>query len=305
MPRRSRRSVSTRSRSASRRLTGCVSRTGARLAQPPHQLLGLADGQPLPDHGPEDVGLALDAEPAERPPVPLREAAVGDRGLDIRVEVEQAQRVGDGRARLADALGDALLGEPELVDELAVGEGLVDRVEVGALDVLDERDLELVAIRELADERRDALEAREPGGAHAALAGDELVAVERLGDEDRLQHAVLADARGELLEAGVVDVAPRLVRVRRDPGERDLDHGRGRLRALRDQRGEPAAERRRARSALTVMRRSPPACRSRDRSSSGRRDRIRRPHAPCPARPRARTSRASCRYASAPFDSGR
>ena len=39
--------------------------------------------------------------------------------------------------------------------------GLVDRVEVGALDVLDERDLELVAVRELADERRDALEARQ------------------------------------------------------------------------------------------------------------------------------------------------
>ena len=131
-------------------------------------------------------------------------------------------------ARLADALRDALLGEPELVDQLAVGERLVDRVEVRALDVLDERDLELVAVRELADERGDALEAREAGGAHAALAGDELVAVEGLGDEDRLEHAVLADARRELLERRVVDAAARLVRVRRDARERDLDDRRRR-----------------------------------------------------------------------------
>ena len=93
-----------------------------------------------------------------------------------------------------------LLGQPELVDQLAVRERLLDRVEVRALDVLDERDLELVAVRELADERGDVVEARQAGGPHAALAGDELVAVERLGDEHRLEHAVLADARGELLE---------------------------------------------------------------------------------------------------------
>ena len=81
--------------------------------------------------------------------------------------------------------------ERELVDELAVGARRLDRVEVLALEVLDERELELLAIGELADDRRDALQAGEPRGADAALAGDELVAVDRLGDEDRLDHAVL------------------------------------------------------------------------------------------------------------------
>ena len=141
-------------------------------------------------------------------------------------EVEQAERVRDGRARLADALGDVLLGEPELVDQLAVGQRLVDRVEVRALQVLDERDLELVAVGELADERRDPLEAGEAGRTHAPLAGDELVAVERLGHEDRLEHAVLADARRELLEHGVVEPVARLVRVRADARERHLDDRR-------------------------------------------------------------------------------
>ena len=89
-------------------------------------------------------------------------------------------------------VGDVVLGEPELVDQLAVGVGRLDRVEVRALEVLDERELELVAIGELADDGRDALEAGGLGGAQPALAGDELVAVDGLGDEDRLEHAVLA-----------------------------------------------------------------------------------------------------------------
>ena len=81
-------------------------------------------------------------------------------------------------------------------------------------------------------------------GPHAALAGDELVAVEGLGDEHRLEHAVLADACRELLEHRVVDPVARLVRVRRDARERHLHDRRRRGRALRDQRGQAAAERR-------------------------------------------------------------
>ena len=161
----------------------------------------------------------------------------------VGCEVEQAQRVRDRRARPADALRRSCSWvKPELVDELAIGERLLDRVEVRALEVLDERDLELVAVGELADDGRDPLEAgRDRGRADAALAGDELVAVERLGDEDRLEHAVLADARGELVEARLVDASARLVRVRPDPRERDLDGAGLTGGPLRDQRGEAAA----------------------------------------------------------------
>ena len=68
---------------------------------------------------------------------------------------------------------------------------LLDRVEVRALDVLDEGQLELIAIGELADDRRDPLEAGQLGGPDATFAGDELIAVEDLGHEDRLEHAVV------------------------------------------------------------------------------------------------------------------
>ena len=58
--------------------------------------------------------------------------------------------------------------------------GLLDRVEVGALEVLDERELELVPVGELADDGRDPLQPGHLRGAHASLAGDELVALEGL-----------------------------------------------------------------------------------------------------------------------------
>ena len=75
--------------------------------------------------------------------------------------------------------------------------GFLHRAEVRPLEVLHESQLELVTIGELADHRRDALEAGQLACPEAALTGDELVAVEGLGHEDRLQDAVLADARGE------------------------------------------------------------------------------------------------------------
>jgi hypothetical protein len=151
------------------------------------------------------------------------------------MEVKQTKRVRDGRARLADAFGDTFLGQTEFVDQLAIRKRLIDRIEIRSLDVLDERDLELVPVSQLPDERRDPLEAREARGPHAALSGDELIAVEGLGDEHRLQDAVLADARGQLLKAGVVHVPPRLVRVGGDPREGHVNDGRGTSGTLRDQ----------------------------------------------------------------------
>ena len=228
-----------------------------------------------------------------RPPIarpwPSRESAVGDRGLDTRREVEQAERVGDRRAGPPDARREAVLGEPEFVDELAVGIGRLDRVEILALEVLDERELELIAIGELAHERRDALEAGGLGRPQAPLAGDELVAVDRLGHEDRLEDAVLGDARRERREAVRIEALARLMRVGLDPRDRDLE-GPGLSGApLRDERGQAAPE------ALGALRsdRHEVATASAERTGSRHRGHL--GHA-------ARSSRAA--YASAPVESG-
>ena len=59
--------------------------------------------------------------------------------LDRRRELEEAQRVGDAGAALAHLRRHRLVGEPEVLDELLVRGGFLERVEVVAVQVLDER----------------------------------------------------------------------------------------------------------------------------------------------------------------------
>ena len=74
-------------------------------------------------------------------------------------QLEQTDAVRDGRLRLADAFGDLAEREPELVEQQRVGARLLDRRQILARDVLDEREQERVAVVGLADDRghsRDA-----------------------------------------------------------------------------------------------------------------------------------------------------
>ena len=100
--------------------------------------------------------------------------------------------------------GHLLLGQPELVDELPEGAGLVERVEVGALEVLDQRPGQL-GCSSASGRRAGMVAAGDLRGAQATLAGDEPIARRRLGHQDRLEHAVFGDARGERLELLLVD----------------------------------------------------------------------------------------------------
>ena len=112
-----RRSSSTRSSSGSLlRAAAAFPARRLRLAQPPHQLLGLPHGQLLPDDRIQHACLELGREAAERTPVPLGQPPVGDRRLDLRRELEQSKRVDDRRARPADAVRHVVLAEPEPVD---------------------------------------------------------------------------------------------------------------------------------------------------------------------------------------------
>ena len=181
-------------------------------------------------------------ETADRSTVALGQSPVGDRGLDPRREVEQAKCVRDRRAGPPDAGREAVLGEPEFVDELAIGIGRLDRVEILSLEVLDEGEFELIAIGELAHESRDAIETGGLGRPKAPLTGDELVAVDRLGHEDRLKDAVLGDARRERGKTVRIEPLARLMRIGLDPGGRDLERPWLSGAPLRDQRREAAAE---------------------------------------------------------------
>ena len=179
--------------------------------------------------GEELVGV-LDAD--ERAGVARRERPLAERRLHARRQLEEPERVGDRRPALPHLLGHLLLRQADLLHEALVAERHLDRVEVLALDVLDDGHLEHGLRVRLADVARDA---REPGAAgrpEPALARDQLVAaVPERPDRERLDDPELADRGGKLVERPLVEVLPRLVRVGADG--LDLEVG--------DAAGEPAA----------------------------------------------------------------
>ena len=100
-------------------------------------------------------------------------------------------------AGAADALADRLAGEPELVDEQGAGARLLDRVQVLAGHVLDQGQLERLAVLVRGDDGGDELEAGELGGAPPALPGDQLVGAARARtDQHRLDDAALTHRLG-------------------------------------------------------------------------------------------------------------
>ena len=70
------------------------------------------------------------------------ETALADHGAHRRRKLEQAQGVGHRAAILAHAQGERLLGVAVLGDHVLEGLGLLDGVQILALEVLHERHLE-------------------------------------------------------------------------------------------------------------------------------------------------------------------
>ncbi len=116
--------------------------------------------------------------------------------------------------------------EPELVDQSTEPMSRLDRVEILALEVLDERDLESGPVVQLSNDRGDALQPSGDGRPKSSLPRDEFVAVDRFGDEDRLEHAVLADACGQRGEFRGIEVPARLVRIGPNTVNADLRRAR-------------------------------------------------------------------------------
>ena len=156
---------------------GAVGRLGRRRRAPAPAAAGPA---PLPRCGPHSSTVRTD-QPSARglagqpllqravrcaeqgPGVTGRQLAVGQQVLHGRRQAEQAQRVGDRRAALADALGDVVVGELEVLDQLLVGRRLLQRGEVLAVEVLDQRLLDGAHVVGGADDGRHRRSARPDG----------------------------------------------------------------------------------------------------------------------------------------------
>ena len=130
-------------------------------------------------------------------------------------QLQQPQQVGRGAARAADGAGCRLVGQAEFLGQALDAARFLERVEVLALHVLDQRHRRRRLVGHVAHQHRHALEAGKAGGADAALAGDDLEAVGGAAidaaHEHRLHHALDLDALGQLVQAGFVHAGARLV----------------------------------------------------------------------------------------------
>ena len=137
---------------------------------------------------------------------------------------KQPEQVRDVAAALPQGLRERLLGMAEALHQLLVAARLLHRVQVGALDVLDDGDLQDLGVVEVAHDRGNLVQLRALRGPPPTLAGDDLVAVRvtrALPEDQGLDDPFLADRCGELVQGGVSESPPRLPRAWRDAVDAD------------------------------------------------------------------------------------
>ena len=138
-------------------------------------------------------------QPGDCACVAFADVALAQSRLDCRIGVEQPEGVGNGGTRFSYPARHFLLGKPELVHELAESRRLFERVQVGALHVLHERQRQLLALIGATDYDGHSLEARHLGRPQPPFAGNEHPTRRSATDQQWLEHAMLGNAGGKLL----------------------------------------------------------------------------------------------------------
>jgi hypothetical protein len=140
---------------------------------------------------------------------------------------------------------------PVLVYKRLITCGFFKRIEICSLNVLDDRKLKRLGIRDLQHDDRNVVQGRALSGTPTPLAGDDLEGVgpaARWSDNYWLNNASLSDRSGQLFELGLRKVASRIVRIGTDELDRQpplaaAPLGRGGLAPnVTHQRREPAPE---------------------------------------------------------------
>ncbi len=148
------------------------------------------------------------------------------------------------------ASASLLLRVVEFLDQLLIAGRFLDRIEIRALNVLDERELGDLLIAQIADDHRDVVQACALGGPPAPLAGDDLVTAAlaiRAGD-NRLHQALGTNGICEVGQLRFVEGLARVAAARmqlRDGQQALLAvHGQSLLGrwSFTDQRGKTATE---------------------------------------------------------------
>lgn len=118
--------------------------------------------------------------------MPGSDSTFFDEFLNRRLEPEQAQRVGDRGAVFSGAISHLFLRQMKFFREALKGARLLDRIEIFALEIFDQRHLQCHFLRNVAQDNRNACQSRALRRTPATLTGDELVAAPYFADDKRL-----------------------------------------------------------------------------------------------------------------------
>ena len=127
---------------------------------------------------------------------------------------------------LAQLFRCLLLAETVAADEPGNGGGLLEAVQVPALEVLDQGQHPGVLLVHLGHETGHLPQSGDAGGPHTALSRHQLIAASHTAHRQRLQDAVGPDAVGQLPQSGLVKAAAGLLGIGGQLGQGDvLDTG--------------------------------------------------------------------------------
>ena len=205
---------------AARRLAAGADRRVLVLAR--DQLLGLAHRQPLAGDQRRDLGLlppGVQAEQCAR--MTQRYGAIAHHAADGVGKGQQPEHVGDRRALPPHGVSNLQLRQPELRDEFLIPLGFFNRIEVGTLQVLDQREREDGLIIEFSHVNGNVLPSECLDGAESPFARDEFETCATRTYEQRLEQSTRPDAVLQLIQICRIELLARLKRIRRDCGNRD------------------------------------------------------------------------------------
>src|SRR5207247_3174936 len=113
----------------------------------------------------------------------------------------------------------------EFVRECVIALRLFYRIEVFALHVFDDRDLERIGVADIDRHDRHFVQPGDLRGAPASLTRDDLITILHAAyrtHHDRLDHAVLLDRVREFAELGIGKIAARVARIGFEEFDRHL-----------------------------------------------------------------------------------
>jgi len=148
--------------------------------------------------------------------------------LDFLRQIEETERIGDGRAIPANLLRDLFLGERKSPGELTITAGFLDGIEVFALKIFRERQLERLGVGNGFNHGWDRGQGRLLAGAETAFTRDDFKAAPAIAGrthDDGLENALFANGRHQFIQRFLRKTQTWLMGIGHDLRNRDLTDG--------------------------------------------------------------------------------